>query len=86
MSDDMLHLCWKYGMNKLKKEKSHLQNRLWIAIKKVILNILSDTRNKQKWIWFKQNLLSSVIWYEIVLFDSFDPVLASAINVVDGGD
>ena len=85
ISDDMLYLCWKYEMNKMKNEPNHSTNRLWVVLKKVIFNVLEDTKNKQKWIWFKKNLLSSVIWYELVSFDASDPVLLSAINAVGGG-
>ena len=58
----------------------------WIVLKAVILNVLLDTKNKQKWIWFKQKLSSNVVWYEVVLFDSSDSVLLGAINAVGGGD
>ena len=85
ISDDMLFLCWKYSMSKQKKNpKHHKENRLWIELKKLICDILDDSKNKQKWIWFKQNLLSSIIWYEIVLVAQSDPILNHGISSTSG--
>ena len=81
ISDDMLYLCWKYEGGKKKNE----DNRLWIRLKKLIGDILDDSKNKQKWIWFKQNLLSSVIWYEFVKISQSDPLLQHSIDTINSG-
>ena len=78
-------LCWKYEQSKQNKnEKQHNKNRLWIKLEQLIDNTLDDGKNKQKWIWFKQHLLSSIIWHEIVLVSQSDPDLKDGINGISG--
>ena len=59
ISDDMLLLCWKYEM--MKTNGSEKENRLWKVLKRVIQDVLDNSKNKRIWIWFKNSIFASTV-------------------------
>ena len=81
ISDDILNICWKYEMDKNPNEK---ENRLWNVLKNTIEYVLSNSKNKRIWIWFKSCIFSSVIWYELVSFAQSNSIGDSESGVKKG--
>eukprot|EP01084_Bolivina_argentea_P225213 380659_1 len=64
LNENMLYYSWYFVLLSSAKENTNpFDSILWKTMMNVYENILANTNDKKSWIWMKERLINSYIWY-----------------------
>eukprot|EP01084_Bolivina_argentea_P172655 299073_1 len=55
--------AWNQEIDNAENEDQPLQSKLWLAMMKTFESILSNTSDKEGWLWLKKYFINSLIWF-----------------------